>query len=167
MSYLHLEATASALLDLGVSQVWSRIALLPEAFDFFPLINRVHELEKDRLYRLELGPFGYKSFSANVECEVTAVLQPEDEIVFESVPDSGNADVRATLQLEGGGDCCSLDVRLEVTPRIPIPRLIPVSLLKGAANATLAAGLQHGIQTVKREIEAASPGSLNTSPARS
>lgn len=154
MAYLSIEAEASERLSRGRSQVWGCISLLPQVFDYFPLINRAHELEAMRLYRLELGPFGYGSLSANVECEVTAALRPEEEIVFESVEGSGNADVRVTLGLSGDDDHCELDARLEVTPRIAIPRLVPVGLLRKTGNATLAAGLEHGMRSVKREIEA-------------
>jgi hypothetical protein len=157
MSSLRLEAEVAERLRLSRHRVWERVSRLPAAFDYFPLINRAHELSPDQLYRLELGPFGYKSFSTHVECEVTVAMRAEEEIVFESVPGTGNADIRALLVLGDAGAGCELQARLVVSPRIPIPRLVPTGLLQRTANATLATGLEHGMRRVRREIEREDP----------
>jgi hypothetical protein len=154
MAKLHLEAHTTERLDLAPSRAWERMSQLPEAFAYFPLINHASELTPGERYQLELGPFGYRSFSTNVDCEVTVTTTQGEEIRFESVPGTGNADVEATITLRGEEDGCTLEVRLLVVPRVPLPRFVPKGVLESTASTTLRAGLQHGMRSFKREIEA-------------
>jgi hypothetical protein len=154
MAKLHLEAHTTERLDLAPGLAWERMSQLPEAFAYFPLINDATELTPGERYQLELGPFGYKSFSTNVDCEVTVTTTQGEEIRFESVPGTGNADVEATITLQGADDGCTLEVRLVVVPRVPLPRFVPKGILENTASTTLRAGLQHGMRSFKRELEA-------------
>lgn len=153
MAKLRFEAHTSERLDLARSSAWANMSQLPEAFAYFTLINEATELTPGELYELELGPFGYKGFSTNVNCQVTVVTRPEEEVRFVSVPDTGNADVEVTMSLDGDEDVCTLDATLIVSPRIPIPRFVPKGMLEKTAGATLRTGLQHAMVNFRRELE--------------
>jgi hypothetical protein len=153
MAELRFEAHTSERLDLARTIAWANMSELPEAFAYFPLINQATELTPDELYELELGPFGYKGFSTNVDCQVTVVTRPEEEIRFESVPDTGNADVEAAMNLDGDEEGCTLEATLIVSPRIAIPRFVPKGILEKTASATLRTGLQHALRNFRRELE--------------
>ncbi len=155
MAKLLLEAETSERMGLPPSRVWERASQLPEAFDYFPLINRATEVSAGERYDLELGPFGYRSFSTNVDCQVTVELRAEEEIRFVSVPGTGNADVEVAMTIDDDGDDdgCILTATLLVRPRIPIPRLVPKGVLERTASATLRAGLQHSMRSFRRELE--------------
>ena len=153
MAKLRFEAHTSERLNLARSRAWGAMSELPEAFAYFPLINQATELTPDELYELELGPFGYKGFSTNVDCQVTVTTRPEEEIRFESVPGTGNADVEATMRLDGDEEGCTLAATLIVSPRIPIPRFVPKGILEKTAGATLRTGLQHAMGNFRRELE--------------
>ncbi len=152
MARLRLEAKTSERMDLPASRVWERASQIPEVFDHFPLINRATELDPER-YELELGPFGYRSFSTNVDCQVTVAMSPEEEIRFISVPGTGNADVEVSMNVDGDDSGCILAAKLVVLPRIPIPRLVPTGVLQRTASATLRTGLNHAMRSFQREME--------------
>jgi hypothetical protein len=154
MAKLRLEAHTTERLSLAPGPTWERMSQLPEAFAYFPLINQAAELIPGERYELELGPFGYRSFSTNVDCEVTVTTEPGEELRFVSVPGTGNADVEATITVRDADDGCTLEVRLVVIPRVPLPRFVPKGVLESTASTTLRAGLQHGMRSFKRELEA-------------
>jgi len=81
------------------------------------------------------------------------VVREEEEIRFESVPGTGNADVEAAMSLDGDEDGCTLGATLIVSPRIPIPRFVPKGILEKTAGATLRTGLQHAMGNFRRELE--------------
>lgn len=155
MARFSFEAEAHTDVARARDVVWQWMAKLPDSLRAFPLIRDAIELEPDRRYELVLGPFGIQDFSMDVRAEVDVTQRPPSEMVFTSVAGTGNTDMRVTLVLESAAAARTrVAVKLWVSPRAEVPRLVPVGIVAKAARATATVGLEHALAKAKQTLEA-------------
>ncbi|MBK7974051.1 MAG: SRPBCC family protein [Deltaproteobacteria bacterium] len=155
MARFHFEAEAHTVVARERGLVWSWMSKLPDSLRAFPLINDAIEIVPDERYELVLGPFGIKDLAMEVRAEMDVTKRAPAELVFESVPGTGNTDMRVTLLLDAAGASRTrVTVKLWVSPRAEVPRLMPVGMVAKAARATATIGLEQALKKARRTLEA-------------
>lgn len=159
MARFHFEAEAATAVARARDVVWAWMSKLPDSLRAFPLINDAIEIVPEKRYELVLGPFGIKDFAMEVRAEMDVTKRAPAELVFTSVPGTGNTDMRVTLVLdERGASRTLVTVKLWVSPRAEVPRLMPVGMVAKAARATATVGLEKALEKARRTLEAKTAG---------
>lgn len=159
MARFHFEAEASTSVARERALVWEWMSKLPDSLRAFPLINDATEVVPGTRYELVLGPFGIKDFAMEVRAEMDVTKRAPAELVFTSVPGTGNTDMRVTLALEEAGAArTQVTVKLWVSPRAEVPRLMPVGMVAKAARATATVGLEQALKKARHTLEAKTAG---------
>lgn len=159
MARFHFEAEAATHVARARSVVWSWMSKLPDSLRAFPLIHDAIEIVPGKRYELVLGPFGVKDFSMEVRAEMDVTAQAPRELVFTSVPGTGNTDMKVTLALEeAGASRTRVAVKLWVSPCAEVPRLMPVGMVAKAARATATVGLEQALKKARHTLEAKTAG---------
>lgn len=162
MARFHFEAEAATSVARERALVWKWMSKLPDSLRAFPLINDAIEVVPGKRYELVLGPFGLKDFAMEVRAEMDVAARAPGELVFTSVPGTGNTDMKVTLVLEEEGGRSAprtrVTVKLWVSPRAEVPRLIPVGMVAKAARATATVGLEQALKKARHTLEAKTAG---------
>ncbi len=96
--------------------------------DYERSASHVPDLEKiekrGEIYHWEFKPVGVKGINVKVQYDVRFSNIPQKEVSWETIPGSGNAEVKGKFELKGEGDETSVTLTMDVTVDAPIPRLM-------------------------------------------
>ena len=154
MAGISLDVTNSIEVERGVEQVYDWMSNFTDALKVFPLMKNAREIEKDKKYAFQIGPFGYKNYSAEVHFEANMEREENKLVRLVSVPGSGNAETDTCLNFERiGNNRTRVTVNMKASTDQKIPKLIPKKMVMSLAEKTVNMGLQQGMKNAKKIIE--------------
>lgn len=168
MRRFEFSATHRDVIDRPPAEVLGLFTELPEVLALFPFAAPAREIEPLVRYGLELGPFGIGSFSGTVRAEVQATRPSPRVLLIESIPGTGNTDLRARVELEpaaraDAAEATLFQLEIWASPRRDVPAFLPLSLVQSVARRTVERSLAEGVRVVKTRLEGA--GTLAGAPA--
>ncbi len=154
MAGISLDVTDSIEVERGVEQVYDWMSDFTEALKVFPLMKNAREIEKDKKYAFQIGPLGYKNYSAELHFEANMEREENKLVRLVSVPGSGNAEADARISFDGiGKNRTRVTLNMKASTDQKIPKLIPKKMVVSLAEKTVNMGLQQGMKIAKKIIE--------------
>lgn len=154
MSRIVFDAAAGIEVARSPERVWEWVNRLPGALQSVPIIRDVREVVPGERYVLGLGRFGAGRFEVDVSCDMTVERDAPRAVAFDTVPGTGNADVRMCLTLEPrAGVATRIEATIRISPHPDVPRFVPVQPIVAAARASVAFGLAKGLERMKQDLE--------------
>ncbi len=110
------------------------------------------EKKSDDTYRWEFEPVGVKGISIQVKYDVKFSTTPKEEIAWETIPGSGNAEVKGKFTLKEKNDSTDVTLSMDVTVEAPIPRLM-TKLAKPILEKEIKELVEGYLANIKKTLE--------------
>jgi len=158
MSEMSFSVETSIEVERGVEDVYAWMSDFPASLSVFPLMKNVREVEKDRRYAFQIGPFGYKEYRADAHFDASLEKEENRGLRIVSIPGSGNTELSAQVLLESAGRArTKVSFIMNASSDQKIPRLVPRRLASSIAEKAASAALKQGLKNAKRAVEQAYP----------
>ena len=104
-------------------KVYELLSNYEKSASHVPDLRKIEKLAEDT-YRWEFEPVGVKGINIQVKYSVKFSTIPEKEVSWETIPGSGNAEVKGKFEINDKGGSTELTLSMDVTIDAPIPKLM-------------------------------------------
>ncbi len=154
MGEIKLSLESAIEINRSVEKVYEWMANFPASLKHFPLMQNVKEVEKDKTYSFQIGPFGYKNFSTDISFKGTLTKEKGKCLFLESIPDSGNTEMRVQVNTEEvGPDKTKLSFTMSAASQQKIPKMAPMKMVNKMAEKSASVAINQGMKATRQAIE--------------
>ncbi len=103
-------------------EVYAYLSKIENIAPLVPGIDEFKKVKKD-VYRWKFKPMGMKGVSVVLEYDTTFSFKENEEIMWNTVEGSGNAEMTGKVRIKKLKGGTELDVEIEMTPDLPVPSM--------------------------------------------
>lgn len=106
----------------GLEEVYAFLSNIKNIAPLIPAIDEFKKVGKD-IYRWKFKPMGMKGVSVVLEYDTKFSFKDNEEIAWNTVEGSGNAEMNGKVRIKKMKSGTELDVDIEMTPELPVPSI--------------------------------------------
>ncbi len=151
MAKLNSTVTKEARINAPIEEVYKLLSDFERSASYVPDLERA--IKKDEnLYRWEFKPIGIKGISIQVRYDVKFTTREPTEVSWETIPGSGNAEVKGKFTLKDAGGSTDATLSMDVTVDIPAPKLM-MRVLKPFLDREIRDLVDGYLSNIKKALE--------------